>query len=52
MADQHDEGVPNEKVIIANEYKNAREALKATGQLPISIDSKCLMNMQDGRVGH
>lgn len=41
--------VPNEKTVIANEYRNAREALKATGQLPISIDNKCLMSMQDGR---
>ena len=37
--------IPNERSVIANEYKNAREALKATGQLPISIDNNCLMNM-------
>ena len=43
------EDVPNERSIISNEYKNAREALKATGQLPIAIDNKCLMSMQDGR---
>ena len=41
--------VPNERTAIANEYRNARDALKATGQLPISIDNKCLMSMQDGR---
>ena len=34
---------------IMAEYKNARDALKATGQLPIAIDNKCLMSMQDGR---
>ena len=27
----------------------ARDALKASGKLPISIDNKCLMSMQDGR---
>ena len=43
------EEIPNERIAIANEYRNAREALKATGQLPISIDNKCLMSMQDGR---
>ena len=37
--------IPNERSVIANEYRNAREALKATGQLPISIDNNCLMNM-------
>ena len=34
---------------MSQEYKNARDALKATGKLPISIDNKCLMSMQDGR---
>ena len=41
--------LPNERMLIAREYRNARDALKATGQLPISIDNKCLMSMQDGR---
>jgi len=39
----------NERATLSAEYKNARDALKATGQLPISIDNKCLMSMQDGR---
>ena len=34
---------------MANEYRQAEVALKATGKLPISIDNKCLSNMQDGR---
>lgn len=41
--------VPEEKIAITNEYRKASEALKATGKLPISIDNKCLMSMQDGR---
>lgn len=44
-----DDSIANEKVAIANEYKNAKKALEATGKLPISIDNKCLMSMQDGR---
>ncbi len=43
------DSVNDERVVIANEYKNAKDALKATGQLPISIDNQCLMSMQDGR---
>ena len=39
----------DEKAAINNEFKNAKDALKATGYLPISIDNKCLMSMQDGR---
>jgi len=46
---QIDEAPQLERTLIANEYRNAREALKATGQLPISIDNNCLMSMQDGR---
>ena len=42
-------GATSPRAAIANEYKNARDALKATGKLPISIDNKCLMSMQDGR---
>ena len=41
--------IPNESTLISKEYRNAREALKSTGQLPISIDNKCLMSMADGR---
>lgn len=44
----NDDG-PNERSIMTKEYKNARDALKATGKLPISIDNNCLMSMQDGR---
>lgn len=40
-----DDSIANEKVAIANEYKNAKKALEATGKLPISIDNKCLMSM-------
>jgi hypothetical protein len=32
-----------------NETANAREMLKKTGSLPISIDNNCLMSMQPGR---
>ena len=39
----------DEKVTIANEYRQAAAALKETGKLPISIDNKCLLSMQDGR---
>ncbi len=43
------DSVNDERVVIANEFKNAKDTLKATGQLPISIDNQCLMSMQDGR---
>lgn len=39
----------DERTVVKNEFKNAKEALKATGKLPISIDNQCLMSMQDGR---
>ena len=41
--------INQEKAAMSAEFKNARDALKATGKLPISIDNKCLMSMQDGR---
>lgn len=45
----HDESGVDERITIAKEFRNAKEKLKATGKLPISIDNKCLMSMQDGR---
>ena len=38
-----------ERANMANEYRKAEAALKGTGKLPISIDNKCLLSMQDGR---
>ena len=46
MMDHHQQ---TERATMANEYRQAQATLKATGKLPISIDNKCLMSMQDGR---
>ena len=40
--------VPPERIVMANEFRSAREALKASGQLPISISNNCLTHMNDG----
>jgi len=47
LTELHADNKQNKNLL--NEHQNARDILKKTGSLPISIDNKCLMSMQPGR---